>query len=1130
MGVLDAAQEAQDDAADTSQDVSDDNQSKATAGALSTVVNPTTTEEARGYARKFLNKELSEGDQSDAEEPILSGMEKNAQAARAALQKARQSLLDQQATAQQNDVRDKYLSMAQSFGAPTKSGSFFENLSNYAGNERKRQDANLQQQQQFAQQGLNLDTQEAGVDDSVQNARLQLQKLHEQTMSGMGKEALNILGRPSLQPPKPTKPTGPASTFGKQALDEGYPFGSPAYQARVQELTQADLDAKRARAGIDVTTQDPTKHAAFASSVGVPADVPNPWEGMSTKERMAGEAIEQRKATADFDKYPAVDQQIQASQHAIDQFQALNAQTHTGPELAPVTVGGVHAGLHGVGADSGGEGGWNWNPMSVIAGFKPNIQTMNKIAANLSVLAKPEGFGARTTNFDLQTFKSGMIGTDKSQATNDVIAQALKARLQNEQDWHEFEQNYYQVYGHRRGAEPAFNDYLKNNPIFDPTAEQGKAGLYKLNPNRVDYKTYFADHNAKAFAAAASPVSAPGAPSQYADVTDKDRNDPTFSGMSDEAIHNAKIPAQARGGSISFADGGEVDSGEQPAYKDMLNSLREGASFKLSNAPEDPESPGGNLLGEAVGAGGVTAAAIALSRLGKKLGLGSLAKLVTEHPSIAATLIGGTAGTVAGGASSRDSDPTYDAISGGLMGAAAGPLARYGIKAGVEGLGGLADRATGNVINAGDKKLIPAMQADNPAGGLDAIATRLRNDARARVPSTIGDASGPRTAGVVATALGKDTPETAAYADQLNTRQEGANSRVQEQVNQGLAPDPYLQKQQDLVDALRTNAAPLYQQAYAAYPAVRSQALMDIMNTPSGSEAAARAFKSMQDQQLPIGKPDVTGMVSSPSLQYLDQVKRSLDDMITQEEGSGPNYSATNQGRILRGMRNKLVSEVDAATAGPGGQPGPYQMARQQYAGDLEVQDALRSGNEDFNRMTPAELQQRVGQMSYAERDAFRSGVAENLFQRLGNTTGPVNPANRILGTPALQDKLGAIFEKPSDANKFMQGVQRESETFDTSKPLIRAADTGQAQSFKPASLAQLARTSIMPKSTASDIANTASQTAGPDAQAAIVRLRASADRLRTRADLGNAAGVAGAAGLATGMTPSNTQPQQASQ
>src|SRR5580692_1430140 len=178
-GVLSAVQAAQDDAATQDQDVADDNGGKAIAGALGQLVNPTTTDEAKGYARKFLDRNLS-GEETEGEAPILTGLEKNAAAARAALQKARQSLMQQQAVAKQNDERDRYLQMAQSFGAPTKSGSFFENLSNYAGGERERMQAQQKQAQQFAGQGLNLDMQDSDVDQNVLNARLQLQKLHEQ--------------------------------------------------------------------------------------------------------------------------------------------------------------------------------------------------------------------------------------------------------------------------------------------------------------------------------------------------------------------------------------------------------------------------------------------------------------------------------------------------------------------------------------------------------------------------------------------------------------------------------------------------------------------------------------------------------------------------------------------------------------------------------------------------------------------------------------------------------------------------------------------------------------------------------------------------------------------------------------
>lgn len=1099
MGVLDKVYQAQDDAENTSQEVADDNGGKALVGALSSITNPTTTEEAKGYARKFLDREVNQSSNT-GEEPILAGLQKNAAAARAALQKARQSLLDQQAQAQRNSQSDRWLAAAQAFGAPTKSGSFFENLSDYAGAERKRRADQLAQQQGFTNQQLGLDSELAKVDDPVLQAQLQLQKLHEQTAGTMGKEALNILGRQALNP----KGVGssPLSNPGKVATDEGFVPGTPPYQKEVTRL-QGIIDAGiKARSGIDTEPQDPVAHTQFASSVGVPAAVPSPWQGLSTKERIQGEAIEQRRAAADFAKYPVLDQQIQASLHMLDQFEELNKQTHTGPELSPLGVGGFHAGLHGVGADAGGEHGWNINPISWFQSFKPNIQTMQKISSNLSTLAKPEGFGNRVTNFDLQTFQKGMIGVDKSPQTNAVIIQGLRARLQNELDWHEFEQNYFQVHGHRRGAEAAFNQYMKDNPIFDPTFQQGKAGLFRLNQNRVDYKTYFAQRNNR----------------QLTGVTDEDRNDPTLAGLTDEEILASKQPAKARGGRIGYAEGGSADASKS------LAALKEGLSLKTANSPEDPESPIGNFTGEAVGAGGLAAALLALSRLGRKVGLGGLSRVVAEHPNIASSVAGGTAGAIAGGASSQDADPTADALTYGLTGAMAGPLARYGIHGATEGLGRIADRLRGSPINAGDRRVIGAMQADNLS--LNDIADRLRADARARVPSTLADASGPRTQGLATAALAKDTPETQGMAKDLQARQEGANERVQDKVNQALAPDPYLQKTEELTKQLYTNASPLYEQAYQQFPGIKSQALMELMNTPSGQEAAARAFRKMQDLQIPIGQPDVTGMVQAPSLRYLDFVKRSFDDMIAREEGSGASYQATDQGHILRQMRNKLVNELDQATMGPNGQPGPWQAARQQYRGDLEVRDALLAGNEDFNRMTPAQLQQSMAKMSFAEKDAFRSGVAENLFQRLHNTTETANPATRIMNTPGLQEKLRAIFDKPQDADRFLQGLERESQIFDQSKPMLGAAKRGAASSQVPPSLATMARATLMRPDTAGQITANLN-TVGPDAQAALKRLQDSADRLRSRSELGNFAGTAGAAGLATAISPSQTVPQQ---
>jgi len=1095
MSAFDAEVSPEDvsDAADNSSD-----SGSAITSALSSIAIPPTTAEAQSYARKILDRSLS-GASESGEQSLFKDLQSNAEGARAALRQARARLL-----AQQIDPQENRYAQAAAFLAPTRTGTFGENLSNYARTMQEQMAAQRQLEAQKAKGDLDLSLQQQGVDDNLLNARMKLQQLHEQQQGALANHALTTLGR-SISAKGPG--AAAASPFGKIAADEGLSRDSPEYIARVHELAQADLADKKARAGTDAAPVNPEEKLDYATQMGVPADVPTPWSGKSTKTATSMQEAAAKDAQKRFDAYPAADAQTQAGLRAIDEFQALNAQTHTGPELAPKTLGGVHVGLHGVGADAGHGEGWNVNPLSWFASFKPNIQRMDKLSSQLTSLAIPEkGFG-RVTNMDMGIFQKGMLGTDKDKQTNDAIAQALKVRLQNDLDRHEFEQNFYQVHGHTNGAEAAWNKYLNDNPIFDPAS--AKTTHPQLNPNRQSYRDYFAHHNQK------------GGAGQFSDVTDEDRQDPVFAGMTDEEIHGAKQPAKAAGGAIGYADGGAVEE-EEPEYRKLLNALKTGATFHALSGQEDKESPGANFGLEAAGGAGTVAALLALAR---RTGASRLVPKLMESPTTQRALLGAGAGAVAGGASSQDADPTLDILGGGTSGALLGSLAGLGAKYGIGAAGRLADKVTGQSVGPGERRAIEAITSDNP--DWNSVASNLRADARAKIPSTLADI-GPRTQGLAASALTKDTPQTADFARDLAARQAGANTRVGDQINQALKPDPYLQQEQNLKTALYSNAKPLYDQAYAAFPAVKSQKLMELMNTPSGQEAAARAVRMMQDARVPIGQADATGMIRSPSLQYLDYVKRGLDDMINREEGSGINYQATSQGRILRQMRGDLVNEVDQATQLPNGQPGPWQQARAQYGGDLEVLDALRSGRDDFARMTPEDLKARVGNMSYAERDAFRSGVAEGLFQKLGNSAEGTNPAKKISSTPALQDKLGAIFDQPSEAVKFLSALDRESDLFEQSKPLLRAAGKAQADSVTAPSLVQVARGHMMSPGTASEIADTLSAGAGPEAQAKIQRLQAAADRLKARADLGNSVGLPIAAGAAIGAVPTpNSQAAQ---
>jgi hypothetical protein len=588
------------------------------------------------------------------------------------------------------------------------------------------------------------------------------------------------------------------------------------------------------------------------------------------------------------------------------------------------------------------------------------------------------------------------------------------------------------------------------------------------------------------------------------------------------------------------AEGGEVDdSGE---VSDMLAALRTGATLHTSQGQENRHSPATNYFGEAAGGAGTVAALLALARLRGRLGRGAAAvgRYAAENPNKAAIGAGAGIGAASGAAGSSPGDSGEYGAAYGLTGAAIAPLAALGGRGAARSLYSLGERLRGlPAISAGDRRTTGAIERDLSRAGSGAnwqdLTSAVRDDRRLGVPSTIADMPEMTSSrGLTRAALTKDTPAGRDFSDDLKARQGQANDRVGDAVNTALAPDPYLQQTDHLKEQLYKNASPMYDAAYKAFPQVQSPTLFSIMNTPAGNEAAKRAFIKMQNKQRPIGQVNPqTGLVDKPSLEYLDNVKRALDDMIIREEGSGATYQPTDDGQILRGMREKLRNELDAATALPNGQPGPYQQARQQYAGDLEVLDALRSGREDFKGLSPEALQQKVAGMSFAEKDAYRSGVAEFLFRQLGSRgeNPNVNPAAKILNNPDIADKVGALFDNPRAATRFMSTLQRESEMFDTSKPLITTATKGQEQAMSPASLTSLARSKLMTEKTANDIsANMSVQATDPQAMDNINRLRAAADRLRSRDTLANQAGVAVGAGAAGAAVPSNINVPQEEQ
>jgi len=514
-----------------------------------------------------------------------------------------------------------------------------------------------------------------------------------------------------------------------------------------------------------------------------------------------------------------------------------------------------------------------------------------------------------------------------------------------------------------------------------------------------------------------------------------------------------------------------------PAYhaglSDVARDIMKGASFNWLPGKETEsrqraaqftqEHPAGSFGLEALGGIGTGAAtAYGLrrlaqhapnTRLGRLAGVLSLADQAASRTPISTgqsikrgALLGGGAGALAGAGST----PTYDpadmasaaAVQGGI-GTVLGPLQGLGMKYGLIGPAGkLINRLRGVEPTPGGAAVAKAMSADQISPRR--LQWELDRANRTGAPSTVSDVGGPNVQALARAVASKPGQQVDQMTADLARRNEDAPSRVTQLVQRFLRPVPYGDELRRLTDNLYTQARPMYQQAYAQFPALQSQSVRALLNNKWGLQALRQANNLMKAEGLTAPKKDATEF----SLQYLDYVKRAMDDQISKAERGGSNQL----GWTLRHMRDNLRDEVDRLTTGPQGQPSPYAAARAQYAGDLEVRDALLNGRTQFGgpgvKWSPDELTNNIRRMSLAERDAFRSGAAESLLQKIAGSESMseaqrINPAQSVLSNRGVAQRLQALFTSPSEYRQFVSALQQEMDNFARARGVMASGAAG---------------------------------------------------------------------------------------
>lgn len=248
------------------------------------------------------------------------------------------------------------------------------------------------------------------------------------------------------------------------------------------------------------------------------------------------------------------------------------------------------------------------------------------------------------------------------------------------------------------------------------------------------------------------------------------------------------------------------------------------------------------------------------------------------------------------------------------------------------------------------------------------------------------------------------SPEArAATNDALVGRQMDQAARLKSALADNFAdPNSYVQSANSLREAARSAAAPLYEEAYkTAMP--MTPALQSFLFTPAGEAALKQAQKLAANERMPFSasKMDARGW---------DYVKRALDDMIGAQ--TDPlTKSVSNEGRILTGLKNAMLNEVDAANPA-------YKAARAAYAGPTQINEALDFGLKALD-MRPEQLKNAIAGMTPEQMQAVRTGAAENVRKML-DTASPTNDMTvRAFGTPQREANMQALFESPEQYAAF---------------------------------------------------------------------------------------------------------------
>lgn len=431
-------------------------------------------------------------------------------------------------------------------------------------------------------------------------------------------------------------------------------------------------------------------------------------------------------------------------------------------------------------------------------------------------------------------------------------------------------------------------------------------------------------------------------------------------------------------------------------------------------------------------------------------------KTLAQNPYLRSMLVGGTTGAVAGAGSSDPGERLEGAVPGAVVGTVLGGATPVAMRGAGAGYNWLKDRLSGSAEYLDRRAAKKVNEALTRSGLTPAEAeARVAADIGMGVPSTLANVSKPTVSlGEVVATKGENAADIMETG--LDRNRVGQRERVMGQTRQGTGTQgDFYAQEQEMVQNMRNKASTLYDDAYS-FGTVNDPTINRVLQNPQFKTFFDEAKKIADNEKVAaelrgedpskyvlddIFIADSAGNITLsklPDVRTLDYIKRGMDAVIDRGyRGEGMSSAEANS---LKQLKKSMVDALDRATEVDG--VSAYRTARQQYAGDAEVLDALRTGMDKFRALDSEQIVGMMKGFSAAEQEAFRTGAVRNIYSAVMNPTANINAAQRLIGSPEMQRKLMPLFGSPAKFDLFKAAMERESQLFQQSNRILAGSPT----------------------------------------------------------------------------------------